>query len=414
MPGLGLSLLSLETLEKRKLTSPPTGTDTCPAVSPDGRTLVFTHMRGNAGDSYLLRLGEDYEPQGVPEKLAEMGEPGSSAPAWMPDGGEILFVSGHWLGGGLWRVAASLAAKPRRMAVGAEWIAGAAISHEGNRLAFVQPVWRTNIWRVDLHGPGRTPGAPFKLIPSTRGELRPDCSPDGKKVVFDSSRSGHPEIWVCNSDGSNSVPLNSFGGPGVESPRWSPDGRNVVFMVGKGEIHVISANGGPPRRLDKGPLGGIWPFWSRDGQSIYFKSSGQVWKVPANGGEAVQITRNGGDLPQESPDGKFLYYMKGWPSRCSVWRMPAGGGEETKVLEPVHLSGHFSVGEQGIYYFAPEDEKGHSDINFYDFAAGTTSKILTIEKPVYEHIEISPDGRTIIYPQIDETGSDLMLVENFR
>jgi len=64
--------------------------------------------------------------------------------------------------------------------------------------------------------------------------------------------------------------------------------------------------------------------------------------------------------------------------------------------------------------FAPEDEKGHSDINFYDFTACTTSKILAIEKPVYEHIEISPDGRTILYPRIDETGSDLMLVENFR
>ena len=62
VPGLGLSLLALETLENRKLTSPPEGTDTCPAVSPDGRTLAFTRMRGNAGDSYLLRLGENYEP----------------------------------------------------------------------------------------------------------------------------------------------------------------------------------------------------------------------------------------------------------------------------------------------------------------------------------------------------------------
>ncbi len=94
--------------------------------------------------------------------------------------------------------------------------------------------------------------------------------------------------------------------------------------------------------------------------------------------------------------------------------MPVGGGQETKVLEPVHLSGHFSVAERGIYYFTPEDEKGHSDISYYDFAAGTTSKILTIEKPVFEHIEISPDGQTVLYPQLDEAGSDLMLVENFR
>ena len=94
--------------------------------------------------------------------------------------------------------------------------------------------------------------------------------------------------------------------------------------------------------------------------------------------------------------------------------MPVGGGEETRVLERVHVAGHWVVGEQGIYFFGPEDDKGHSDINFYDFATEKTSKILTIEKAVYEHIEISPDGRTILYSQLDEAGSDLMLVENFR
>jgi dipeptidyl aminopeptidase/acylaminoacyl peptidase len=302
------------------------------------------------------------------------------------------------------------------MTVASEWVAGAAVSRQGNRLAFVQTVWRTNIWRVDLHGPGRTPGAPSRLIPSTRGESHPDYSPDGKKIAFDSSRSGHPEIWVCNSDGSNPVRLTSLKGPGVSAPRWSPDGKNVVFLVGAepAAIYVISANGGPARRLDTGPLGGNWPFWSRDGLSIYFDSSNQVWKVPVAGGKPVQMTRDEGDLPRESPDGKFVYYMKGWPSRCSIWRMPAGGGDETKVLEPVHLGGHFAIVEQGIYYFAPEDERGHSDINFYDFLTGKIRKIMTIEKPVYEHIAISPDRRTILYTQIDETGSDLMLVENFR
>jgi hypothetical protein len=55
VPGLGLSLLSLETREKRKLTSPPEGTDTCPAVSPDGRTLAFTRMRGFASARTMSR-----------------------------------------------------------------------------------------------------------------------------------------------------------------------------------------------------------------------------------------------------------------------------------------------------------------------------------------------------------------------
>ena len=414
-PGPGLFLLSVETLEKRRLTSPPEDgvTDTCPALSPDGRTLAFTRSKGGSNDIYLLRLGANYEPQGVPERLAGGEGKGRSAAAWTPDGSEIVFASG-----GIWRVAASTSEKPRKLAIASENTSAVAISRQGNRLAYVDVEWRVSIWRVDLLGPDRVPGVPFNLIPSTRPEYSPSYSPDGKRIVFSADRSGHSEIWMCDSDGSNTAQLTSFGGPTVETPRWSPDGKNVVFKVtaGRGGIYVISANGGPPRRLTTGPSGGKWACWSRDSQSIYFVSSEQVWKMPATGGDPVQITRNGGDVPQESPDGKFLYYIKGdpWPEKCSVWRMPVGGGEETRVLERVHVAGHWVVGEQGIYFFGPEDDKGHSDINFYDFATEKTSKILTIEKAVYEHIEISPDGRTILYSQLDEAGSDLMLVENFR
>jgi Tol biopolymer transport system component len=136
--------------------------------------------------------------------------------------------------------------------------------------------------------------------------------------------------------------------------------------------------------------------------------------MPCSGGEAVQITRNGGDFPQESPDGKFIYYEKGWPSQCSVWRMPVNGGEETRVLDSVHPGGKWAVGKDGIYFFTAAGERGQTDIKLYEFVTGKTTKILTIKPSPAPHIAVSPDGRTILYSQWDETGSDLMLVENFR
>jgi hypothetical protein len=57
---------------------------------------------------------------------------------------------------------------------------------------------------------------------------------------------------------------------------------------------------------------------------------------------------------------------------------------------------------------------GRSDICFDEFATGQIRKVLTIERPVDNHIAVSPDGGTILYPQSDESGSVLMLVENFR
>ncbi len=84
------------------------------------------------------------------------------------------------------------------------------------------------------------------------------------------------------------------------------------------------------------------------------------------------------------------------------------------VLDSVHPSGGWAFWEQGIYFFRPPDSKGHSDLCLYEFGTGKTSKVLTIEKPIFYFIEASPDGRTILYTQNDQDGSDLMLVENFR
>jgi len=109
-------------------------------------------------------------------------------------------------------------------------------------------------------------------------------------------------------------------------------------------------------------------------------------------------------------DGQFLYYVKWahYPDQCSVWRIPAGGGEETRVLESTSCGGPFAVVERGIYFITPS----RSDIGYHDFSSDTTRKILTAERAAF--IEASPDGRTILYTQVDEIGSDLMLVENFR
>jgi Tol biopolymer transport system component len=189
-----------------------------------------------------------------------------------------------------------------------------------------------------------------------------------------------------------------------------------VVAAGKMDIYAVNANGGKPRRLTSDQIRGKWPYWSRNGQWLYFVSVGdnQIWKMPAKGGEAVQITRNGGDTPKESPDGKLIYYSKGWPRELSVWKIPVEGGQEFKVLDSVNAAGRWTVGQLGIYYVTLPDKQGHSDIRLYEFSTGKIGKIVTIERKPDWDISVSPDGRTILYSQVDAVGSDLMLVENFR
>ena len=418
--GAGLSLYSMETGERQPLTE-EVG-DTAPAVSPDGRTLLFSRVAPDFYNVTLwrLHLGEGYKPIGKEEQI-QIGNMTNLGAAWLPDGSEFVVSSGIMSGPGLWRSAASNAI-PRRINLEASNAVSPSISLLGNRLAFATERFDLNIWRIDLKGRDQKPSVPSRFLASTQLDMYPAYSPDGRRIAFMSQRSGTDEIWICDSDGSKTVQLTSLAGSAIYGPSWSPDNQNIALTVAqkglKEDIYVVSVNGGVPRRMTTDPAEDKWPYWSHDGKWIYFSStrSGreEIWKMPSTGGNAVQITRNSGDSPYESTDGKFLYYLKGWPDAVSVWRASVDGSQEVKVLDSVHSEGQWAIGKAGIYFFKTPDKLGDSDISFYEFATGQIRKIVTIQRPVGGRIAVSPDGGTILYPQSDESGSVLMLVENFR
>ncbi len=120
----------------------------------------------------------------------------------------------------------------------------------------------------------------------------------------------------------------------------------------------------------------------------------------------------------ESTDGKFVYYTKDNQVRSSLWKVPVGGGEETQVLESVRVP-NFSVTPQGIYFIqAPNQDIPDSSYStrFFDFGTERVETITSMPPSVsvWGGLSISPDGRFMLYSQLDQSQSDLMLVENFR
>ncbi len=126
----------------------------------------------------------------------------------------------------------------------------------------------------------------------------------------------------------------------------------------------------------------------------------------------MQVTRNGGYVPFESPDGKALYYTKSGESG-PLFRLPLEGGTESQVLESVYWRA-FAVTVKGVYFIAAPDARGVALLNFFEFDTGETRPIAALDKPLYIGLAVSPDGKTILYTQWDQSGRDLMLVENFR
>ncbi len=416
-----LFLLSVDSGEMRRLTSAPEGSldgDLSPAFSPDGRTLAFT--RGGAAffrDLYLLDLGDDLIPKGEPGRWTSM-EGLTTSPVFTSDGRDIVFASGTTDAPSLWRVPASGSAPPQRLSFG-ERALFPAISRRGNRAAYMNvPEGGVNIWRANLP---MTDGAAIKLISSSRHDDDPRYSPDGKSIAFTSYRSGINEIWKCDSDGSNAVQLTSLGASTTSRPRWAPDGSSIGFTSdreGQVGVYVVNADGGAPRRLTSGWYPS-WsrngnPSWSRDGKWIYFISnrSGdfESFRMPATGQGPVQFVAVGAP-GMESPDGKLFYFTRGGTSP-SLWRVPVEGGEESQVIES--LKGGYEVVEDGIYFIPELTPGAGASIQFLRFATHDVEHVLDLEGVLTSGLSVSPDGRSILYSQMDQSEAGIMLVENFR
>jgi len=195
------------------------------------------------------------------------------------------------------------------------------------------------------------------------------------------------------------------------------EGRRTPGFSGQYEIYVIHSSAGPPQRLTRHPSNDVAPSWSSDGKWVYFGSSRsgtyQLYKMPAAGGEALQLTRKGGYAALESPDGKTLYCAKDFAG-ASIWRVPVDGGEEIQVLASLSNYGNFAVVDEGIYFVPVDDDRAGSSIEFFTFATGKTSPVFTTAKPVGFGLTVSLDKRWILYSQRDLQDSDLMLVKNFR
>ena len=430
-PGRGerprIMMVSPETGERRVLVAAPAGAigASMPRFSPDGTELAFkVHRIEDSGRISIASLGNGASPR-VVRLLPDTAQ--ADLTAWSSDGREILFVGSYEGALGIWRIPRD-GGRPARLVVGVgarPSSVALAVSPDGHSLVYGGDRRDLDIWRLDLVG-GRPSGSPQKLVSSTVVDTNPVFSPDGTRIAFTSNRSGPFETWVSRADGSGAFRVTKTE-KDTGSPRWSPDGRSIAFDSapdGNWAIYVVSADGGPVRRLTEGKANDIVPTWSRDGRWIYFTSdrSGarQLWKMPASGGAAVQVTRRGGVNATESADGRTLYFARDLelPGLC---RMSLDGGEEVQFLDvPGRRQwGHYVLTASGMYYVgeAGEQGRGRWAILHVDFSTRRTTMVAALPKPpppAAIGLALAPDQRSLLFPQLENTGTDLVLLRNFR
>ena len=242
--------------------------------------------------------------------------------------------------------------------------------------------------------------------------FNPDWSPDGSKIVFESTRDGKFAIYTIQVDGSDLRKLtNAFAND--EQARWSPDGQQIVFFSdrdGHEQLYLMNHDGSQQRRLTNADAQDFNPTYSPQGDQIAFMSSppgyGQfhdIFVVRTDGTGRTRLTDQTADFmgPRWSPNGAGILFVRGAKSR-----FPAHNSDEIFVMkndgsQAVNLTNNnvrdyhacWSKDGQTIYFLSEREGTKH----VYAMNADGSGVHKVADGSIVSDPTISPDGKYFAY-----------------
>ena len=267
-------------------------------------------------------------------------------------------------------------------------------------------------------------------------ESQPRFSPDGRRIVFVSDRSGAENLWLMDPDGGNAKALTKGTRTGYASPSWTPDGNYVLaskISRGRGAhalwlyhrdggsgIELVKsqtasgppAPGQPPARNLLGAVttpDGRWVFFaSRERLFSYNVTSApyQIMRFDRETGDTTRVTgaQGGGMRPLLSPDGKWLVYATRLDGQTGFRIRELETGDERWLAYPVTRDDHESAATRDAmpgYAFTPDGRELVANLNGkiarIDVASGRTTPI-----PFTAAVDLEIGPRVYLEHRVDE------------
>lgn len=408
-----LATVEIDSGKLTRITKPGEGSsgDFSPVLSPDGTMLAFVRNSSDEGADIHVS-----DPQGNNVRRVTFDDRTIRGFSWTADSRDVVYSANRFGGGWrLWRFSV-FGGSPQVLAIAGRQAQFPAVSRVGGHLAYSDSPTVSAIWRAKL-SLDEGQGEERALLRSSGREAWPMYSPDGKKIADVSDQSGNEEIWVSDADGSNRVQLTHLNTMRAGRIRWSPDGKMLLFTANTDsgpELYTMDASpDAKPRRVAVDAGNGSW---SRDGKRIYYDSRGQIFRASLDGGNPEPFPKRKGTAQAiESADGKQVYFR--W--RRTIWRVPVEGGEEEEAIVPEHdmLWTTIQPAKNGVYYLEWERSRRATVVSFYDFATKKSTVVFRMrdgDMAGNSSYSISADGKYILYPRVDQSETNLMLVENYK
>lgn len=404
----------------RPATRPPLlhAGDYAPAFSPDGREIAFVRVI-SGGITSLCVAGRDR-----PDAVMVLTEDSADVLGvdWTPAGDKLIFSSDRAGAISIWRIDAhqnNAATEPQLVAGGGNKLKHPSVARRTGEVAYEDWQYEINL-RDRSTGAAQADDSAAAINPTAdRWNFHPQISPDGRRIAFQSTRSGSYEIWISDRNGNGARQLTQSR-IYKSMARWSPDSKSLAFTLrttsNEMELVVVDVDSSEVRSIARG-RSLMAPSWSHDG--TWVRTGGLLGNDRGRDDEIAEPTirevnvRSGevrgfahGSASLESLDGHAVYTTD--LGSAGLNRRILGDAGSTVVADRVTADQwpNWGVYDRGVYYVGYPDA---GEPQLFMIENGTT-----IEKPMtrlpemaWPGISVSRDGSRVIYAHADRRASNI-------
>ena len=399
--------------------SSPSGVESFPKFSPDGKNIAFSGNYDGNTDVYVLpALG------GVPVRLTSHGYP-DRVVEWSIDGKKVLFASSRESGKArfnqFYTVSATGGAAEKLPVAYGEF---ASYSPDGKQLALV---FRTQVgrnwkryrggWKADIHVFNlQTLSDQNMSQPEDAGSEFPMWIDNSIYFLSDRGAELRMNLWKYDISSKKYEQVTRFTDYDVHYPSNGPDdivyeagGKLYVYNISSQKQKEVKINLVTDRAMVKPKMESAeklvqFASMSPDGNRILFQARGDIFSVPAENGFVKDLTRTSGAAeryPMWSPDGKSIAYWSDASGEYELYLMQANNEGSAKKLTS------YGPGYRYDVVWSPDSKKlsfidKAMRIQVYDIATGVTTAVDKAMRWTHGNLQgfsssWSPDSKWLAY-----------------